>query len=51
MTEGYERYVADFTLKRLSNVSHWVQQEAPEWVNQHMAAWLQQRGLRLSNDR
>jgi len=49
MTEGYERYVADFTLKRLPNVSHWVQQEAPEWVNRLMATWLEQRGLRLSH--
>ena len=49
MTEGYERYVADFTLRRLANVSHWVQQEAPEWVNKLMSTWLEQRGLRLSH--
>jgi epoxide hydrolase 4 len=49
MTQGYERYVSDFTLRRLPNVSHWVQQEAPEWVNKLMAAWLEQRGLRLSH--
>jgi epoxide hydrolase 4 len=49
MTEGYERYVADFTLRRLPNVSHWVQQEAPEWVNKLTSAWLEQRGLRLSH--
>jgi len=29
LTEGYDRYVRDFTLKRLPGVSHWVQQEAP----------------------
>ena len=29
LTEGYEPYVTDFTLERLPNVSHWVQQEAP----------------------
>jgi len=45
MTEGYEPYVADFTLQRLPNVSHWVQQEAPEKVNQLMREWLEPRGL------
>ena len=33
LTEGYGPYVADFTLKRLPGVSHWVQQEAPDQVN------------------
>jgi pimeloyl-ACP methyl ester carboxylesterase len=40
LTEGYEPYVADFTLSRLPGVSHWVQQEAAEEVNRLMAAWL-----------
>jgi epoxide hydrolase 4 len=39
-TEGTEDYVSDFTLKRLPNVSHWVQQEAPEQVNAIIADWL-----------
>lgn len=39
-TEGTERYVRDFTLRRLPGVSHWVQQEAPEKVNEIMTEWL-----------
>lgn len=44
-TEGYEPHVADFTLRRLPGVSHWVQQEAPEKVNQYLSEWLSQHGL------
>jgi pimeloyl-ACP methyl ester carboxylesterase len=40
LTEGYAPYVADFTLRRLPGVSHWVQQEAPEQVNALMQDWL-----------
>jgi len=39
-TEGYAPYVADFTLKRLPGVSHWVQQEAPEHVNAYVRDWI-----------
>lgn len=39
-TEGTGRYVHDFTLRMLPNVSHWVQQEAPEKVNAILEAWL-----------
>jgi pimeloyl-ACP methyl ester carboxylesterase len=39
-TIGTERYVKDFTLRMLPDVSHWVQQEAPEKVNAIMEAWL-----------
>ena len=39
-TEGTEEWVADFTLRRLANVSHWVQQEAPEQVNAILREWL-----------
>lgn len=45
LTEGYEPLVADFTLERLPGVSHWVQQEAPEAVNERMARWLKAKGL------
>ena len=45
LTEGYEPYVADFTLERLPGVSHWVQQEAPDAVNARLLAWLGRRGL------
>jgi pimeloyl-ACP methyl ester carboxylesterase len=45
LTEGYEPYVTDFTLRRLPGVSHWVQQEAPERVNDALYAWMQANGL------
>jgi epoxide hydrolase 4 len=48
LTEGYEQYVADFTLRRLPGVSHWVQQEAPERVNDALRAWLSEKGLWLA---
>ena len=41
LTEGYGPYVADLTLRRLPNVSHWVQQEAPDAVNAALGAWLE----------
>jgi len=47
LTEGYEPYVKDFTLNRLPGVSHWVQQEAPEAVNERLEAWLKAKGLAL----
>ena len=31
---GTERYVRDLTVKRLPGVSHWVQQDAPQVVNE-----------------
>lgn len=42
-THGYEPYVCDLTLRRLPGVSHWVQQEAPERVNQMLEGWLKER--------
>ena len=45
LTEGYGPLVADFTLERLPGVSHWVQQEAPEAVNERMERWLRVKGL------
>jgi pimeloyl-ACP methyl ester carboxylesterase len=40
MTVGTDELVSNFTL-RYVNASHWVQQEAPDAVNQIMTAWLQ----------
>lgn len=40
LLDGTEAYVADLTIKRLPNVSHWVQQEAPEKVNAILREWL-----------
>lgn len=39
-TYGTERYVSNLTLRYLPGVSHWVQQDAPETVNQMLRAWL-----------
>lgn len=39
-TEGTEEHVEDLTMRFLPDVSHWVQQEAPETVNVMMLAWL-----------
>lgn len=39
-TEGTEQWVPDFTLHRLANASHWVQQDAPEEVNAILQQWL-----------
>ena len=39
-TVGTERYVKDLTVRYLPGVSHWVQQEAPEAVNEILATWL-----------
>lgn len=38
--DDIDRYVADVTVRRLPDVSHWVQQEAPEAVNAILAEWL-----------
>ncbi len=39
-TYGTDAYVEDLTLRYLPNVSHWVQQEAPEQVNAILVSWL-----------
>jgi pimeloyl-ACP methyl ester carboxylesterase len=45
LTYGTERLVRDFTLRYLPDVSHWVQQEAPETVNAMIEAWLAGRDV------
>ncbi|HEY2658091.1 MAG TPA: alpha/beta hydrolase [Caulobacteraceae bacterium] len=47
LTEGYEPYASDLTLKRLPHASHWVQQDDPTGVNERMADWLEAKGLAL----
>lgn len=42
-TDGTEAYVPDLELHRLPNVSHWVQQEAPETVNEILEKWVEDR--------
>jgi epoxide hydrolase 4 len=38
--ENVDHFVHDVTIRRLPGVSHWVQQEAPEAVNDILAGWL-----------
>jgi pimeloyl-ACP methyl ester carboxylesterase len=45
LTFGTEKYVSNLTLRYLPNVSHWVQQEAPETVNAMIEAWLLGRSV------
>lgn len=40
LTCGTEKLVKNLTIRYLPDVSHWVQQEAPETVNAMMEAWL-----------
>jgi len=40
LLDGTEEFVRDLTIRRLPNVSHWVQQEAPEKVNAVLREWL-----------
>ena len=51
LTYGTDKLVRDFTIRYLPQVSHWVQQEAPEAVNAIIKAWIEgepvpQTGLR-----
>lgn len=43
LVPGTERFVKDLTVRYLPGVSHWVQQEAPETVNEMLEAWLSGR--------
>lgn len=43
-TDGTAAWVPDFTLNLLPGISHWVQQDAPDDVNNAMTAWLDARG-------
>ena len=40
LTIDTDKLVRDFTLRYVPDVSHWVQQEAPETVNAMIEAWL-----------
>lgn len=40
LTYGTDAYVSDLELKYIPNCSHWVQQEQPTLVNQHMREFL-----------
>jgi pimeloyl-ACP methyl ester carboxylesterase len=45
LTYGTEALVRDFTVRYLPGVSHWVQQEAPDAVNEILLKWLASRKL------
>ena len=45
LTEGYDGLVEDFTLHRLPDASHWVQQDRPETVNAILVDWLAAKRL------
>ena len=47
LAEGLEPLVSDLTVERLPGVSHWVQQEAPDLVNERLERWLELKGLRF----
>jgi len=40
LTRGTGRYVSNLTVRYLPDVSHWVQQEAPETVNAMLEEWI-----------
>jgi pimeloyl-ACP methyl ester carboxylesterase len=48
LTYGTDQYVSNLTLRYLPQVSHWVQQEAPETVNAMIEAWLLDREVPLA---
>ena len=45
---GVRDLVSDLTVRRLPGVSHWVQQEAPDAVNQALQDWLISHGLKVN---
>jgi pimeloyl-ACP methyl ester carboxylesterase len=49
-TFGTDEYVRDFTIRYLPDVSHWVQQEAPETVNAMLEAWLRNEPVPEATD-
>jgi pimeloyl-ACP methyl ester carboxylesterase len=40
LSYGTQEFVRDLQIRYLPNVSHWVQQEQPELVNQYMREFL-----------
>lgn len=51
LTYGTDKLVRDLTVRYLPNVSHWVQQEAPETVNAMMTAWLRGETVPMATDK
>ena len=38
--DDHDKFAKNFTLKKVEGASHWVQQDEPEQVNQHMKDFL-----------
>jgi pimeloyl-ACP methyl ester carboxylesterase len=47
LASANEAYASKLTMKRLPGVSHWVQQDAPEEVNETIAEWARREGLAM----
>ena len=45
LAAGNEAFVTDLTVHRLPNVSHWIQQDAPEAIDDTIANWAADQGL------
>jgi epoxide hydrolase 4 len=45
LTENNTEFVEDFTLARLPGVSHWVEHDAPDRVNELIEVWSHSKGL------
>ncbi len=50
LTEGTDTFVKNLTLRHLPGVSHWVQQDAPDTVNQMLEAWLTEQRVPAAGD-
>ena len=44
-TYGTEKYVENFNIRYLPDVSHWVQQESPEEVNSMISAFIKDESV------
>ncbi len=44
-TYGTEKYIENFNIRYLPNVSHWVQQESPEEVNSMISAFIKDESI------
>jgi pimeloyl-ACP methyl ester carboxylesterase len=47
LASGNEEFVSNLTARRLPGVSHWVQQDAPQTVNETIASWAREKGLAI----
>ena len=43
LADASQNYCSDVRLKKIVNASHWVQQDTPDEVNQHMEVFLNEK--------